>query len=96
VGFTVSLLSGDCSPTFFDMAKFLRVDSSNTFVVPQRRSTVLPHVFLQKVKVKGADEYRKAVDEICCTNVNNAICHNNKVCISSSYYHCVYFICVSG
>ncbi|XP_021940877.1 activating signal cointegrator 1 complex subunit 3-like isoform X3 [Zootermopsis nevadensis] len=81
LGFTVSLLSADCSPASFDMAKFLHVDADNTFVVGQNHATILPQVFLVKVKVKGADEYRKTVDEICCKNVDKAICHNNKVVV---------------
>jgi hypothetical protein len=81
----MSLLSSDCSPAFFDMAKFLRVDSTNTFVIGQHCATVLPHISLVKVKVKEADKHRKTVDEICCTSVDTAICSHNKVFISLVY-----------
>lgn len=81
LGFAICLLSLNYSPAFCDMAKFLFVDSENTFVVGQCCATVLPHVFLVKVKVKGTDEYRRTVDDYICRNVYKAICSYKKVCV---------------
>jgi hypothetical protein len=81
LGFAVCLLSLNYSPAFYDMAKFLCVDSENTFVVGQGCATVLPHVFLVKVKVEGTYEYRRTVDEYVCRNVYEAICSYKKVCV---------------
>jgi hypothetical protein len=86
LGFAVSLLSVNYSPAFCDMADFLCVDSGNTFVLGQCCATVLPHVWLVKVKVKGTDEYRRTVDEFMCSNIYKAICSCKKVCV------CVYHI----
>ena len=81
LGFAVCLLTLNYSPSFCDMAKFLCVDSENTFVVGQCSATVLPHVFLVKVKDKGTDGYRRTVDEYMCRNVYKAICSHKKVCV---------------
>jgi len=89
LGFAMCLLSLNYSPAFCDMAKFLCVDSENTFVVGQRSATVLPHVFLVKVKFKGTDEYRRTVDEYICRNVYKAICSYSKVCVCVCVCVCV-------
>ena len=89
LGFAVCLLSLNCSPAFCDMAKFLCVDSENTFVVGQCSATVLPHVFLVKVKDKGTDEYRRTVDEYMCRNVHKAICSHKKVCVCVCVFLCL-------
>jgi hypothetical protein len=85
LGFAVSLLSVNYSPAFCDMAEFLCVDSQNIFVVGRPCATVLPHVLLVNVKVKGTDECRRTVNELICTNVCEAICSNKKVCVYLSY-----------
>ena len=81
LGFATCLLSLNYSPAFCDMAKFLCVDPENTFVVGQCCATVLPHVFLLKVKVKGTDEIRRTVDKYICRNVCKAICSSERVCV---------------
>jgi len=81
LGFAMCLLSLNYSPALCDMAKFLCVESEDMFMVGQCCATVLPHVFLVKVKVKGTDEYRRTVDEYICRNVYKAICNYKKVCV---------------
>jgi hypothetical protein len=81
LGFVVSLLSMNDTPALCDMAEFLCVDSENAFVVGQHCPTVLPHVSIVKVKVKGTDQYRRTVDELMCSNVYKAISSYKKVCV---------------
>jgi len=90
LGFATCLLSRNYSPAFCDMAKFQCVDSENTFVVGQCCATVLPPVFLAKVKVKGTDEYRTTVDKYICSNVYEAICNYKKLCVYVYVCVCMY------
>ncbi|PSN45757.1 hypothetical protein C0J52_08046 [Blattella germanica] len=74
MGFTISLLSVHCGPSFCDLAEYLQVDKNNALILSEYYMPMLPYVSVIKMKQSHYEKCQKYIAYIC----ESAITGENK------------------